>query len=189
MSISDVVTDPLDFVRMNGAKTPGVARVAGAALRRTFDKRKGFATSGGSFVYTGEDPGSFTVTLEFWAWWGGQEKEWIEFAKRVLVKEPKGTPKAYAVEHPHLNAPPVSIDAAELEEVSQPKIDDTGLVSVEMKFHQYRPPTPALGKANGTSKKSSGSGSSSKKPAPTAKDAADEQIEKLLKQLHEVANS
>ena len=160
-------------------KSPGVATVSGAALTRTWDKRKGYGTTGASLVYSGEDLGEFAVTFEFWDW-PTQRAAWIDFAKRVLVKEPTGSsPKALRIEHWQLNDPPVSIDSVVVKKVGQPEQDDYGLVTVKVDFSQFRSPKAALGKP--TSTKVPGT----KKKQPTAKDAADEQIEKLTKQFKE----
>lgn len=176
-----------DFVVIDGLQSPGVARISGAALKRTFDKRKGYGNTGATSIYTGKDLTEFDVTFEFRNWKGGDRDDWIDFAKRVFVQEPttkKGTktsaaPKALRFEHWQINDPPISVTAVNVLEVGQPDTtDETGLVTVKVKFQEYRPASSGLGKPTGT-----------KVPGvtkqPTAQDAADLQIQALVKTLKE----
>lgn len=176
-------------VIIDGVESPGVARISGAAMRRTYDKRKGYGTTGATSVYTGGDLSEFDITFEFRNWRDGDRDLWIAFAKRVFVQEPtpKGTktvsPKALRIQAWQLNDPPVSITSVNVLEVGQPVTDDeTGLVTIKVKFQQFRKPTPGLGKPTAT-----------KVPGvnrqPTAQDALDLQIQQAIKELNKVASS
>ena len=179
-NVPSVFVRPDNFA-LDGVTSPGVVHFSGAALKRTFDKRKGYGTSGATSVYSGDDLSEFTATLTFWDWDGGQRDEWLAFAQSVLVKPPaaKGAkttqPRAQSLIHWQINDPPVSIVAVNVLEVGQPDTsDETGLVTVAVKFQAYRAPVAALGKPTGVppvSKK------------PTAQDEADKQITALVGQL------
>ena len=173
-----------DYIVLDGVKSPGVVEISGAALKRKWDKRKGYGTTGGTLVYAGDDLSDFDATFTFWQWDDGQKEEWQAFAQAVLVKPPaaKGAksvqPKAQRIEHWQVNDPPVSITSVVVSEVGQPDTkDETGIVTVKVKFSQYRAPAAALGKPNGTSVPAV------KKKPPTALDQQDLQIQALMKQL------
>lgn len=173
-----------DYLVLDGIRSPGVVTVSGGALKRQWDKRKGYGTTGATLVYTGDDLSDFDATFTFWQWDDGQRDEWLAFAKAVLVKPPtaKGaktvSPKAQRIEYWQLNDPPVSITSVVVVDVGQPDTsDETGLVTVKVKFSQYRAPSAALGKPKGTNVPAV------KKKPPTAQDQQDLQIQALMKQL------
>jgi len=164
-----------DVVILGGLQTPGRAVVKGFGSPRMWDKRKGYGTSGATLVYTGDDlsKGSIVVTI----WTGDQYEAWLSFAGQVLVKPPKGArPKALPIEYPTINAPPISITAVVVEDVTPFEQDEQGEWTCEIKLEQYRAPMPALGKPNGAIPPA-------KKTTPTAQDAADVEIQKLMKQF------
>lgn len=167
--------------KLDGVESPGICRFSGAALKRKYDTRAGYGTSGATDVYAGDDVSEFQCVLTFNDWDHGQRDEWLDFARQVFVKPPntKGTtqPKAQRLEYWEVNDPPVSITAVNVVEVGQPDTsDDTGLVRVTIKFKQYRPPKSGLGKPTGVNVPG-------KKNQPTAQDAADQQIAALVQQL------
>lgn len=167
-----------DYVVIDGVKSPGVAVITGASLTRSWDKRKGYGTTGATLVYTGEDLAEFTIEFQFWDWLGGQRDEWVTFAKDVLVKPPTGKfpryPKAQQIKHWQLNDPPISISAVVVKKVGQPEQDETGLVTVKVDFSQYRAPKAAIGQVTVPAPK---------KAPPTAQDEADRQIQALTQQF------
>jgi len=168
-----------DFVVLGSERTPGRAIIKGASAPRTWDKRKGYGTSGATLVYTGADLAKFSVEIDLWDPPGtGHWLDWEDFARKVLTKEPTGkSPKALVILHPILNAPPLSIISVVIEDVTQWVQDDSGLWTCEIKLCEFRAPKPAVG-----SPKSTGI-PTAKKAQTTAKDAADQEIERLLGQF------
>lgn len=124
-----------------------VVTPSGAGDPRTWDKRKGYGTSGATSVFGGTDLSEFSLFVYAWERSTVWMPAWNEFAHAVLVKEPKGpAPKALAIVHPMVNAPPLNIDAVNVKDTSQWKQDDEGLWTCEIKVQVFRAPTPALGK-------------------------------------------
>jgi hypothetical protein len=183
VSIADVIagnTFPQqDYVMLGGAKTPGRATIVGAGTPRSWDVRQGYGYSGAIVVYTGDGLAKFDIVVDLW------EKEhfadWIRFAKIALEKSPLGTkPKALDIQHPLINLPPLSITSVVVEDVTQFEQDEEGLWTCTIKCLQYRAPKPALGKPNAAIPNAA-------KPTPTAQDAADVEIQRLMKQFSSLA--
>jgi hypothetical protein len=181
--MTDVRTD---YVVLGGQLTPGRAVVKGFGSPRIWDKRKGYGTSGATQVYAGEDLSNGSIEVSLWDEPGtGQWLDWEAFARKVLVKEPKGpAPKALKIEHWALNTAPLQITDVVVKDVTQFGYNESeDLWQCEIKLERYNPPKPALGKPNGSSGGSK-INSATEKP-PTAQDKADEEIAKLLKQFQE----
>lgn len=161
-----------DYIVLSGEKSPGRATVKAPNSPRTWDKRKGYGTSGASLVYTGDDLSEFDVEIVLWK--KSQFAEWKSFAKKCLEKPPKGArPKALKIEHPVVNASPWLIDEVVVKDVlGFEDTSDDGLWQGTIQFIQYRAPLPALGKP-----KQAIPGAAAK--IPTAQDAADLEIQKL----------
>ena len=169
-----------DYIILGGAKSPGRATIVGAGSPRDWDKRKGYGFSGAFVIYTGDNLAKFKVQIDLWT--PDQFAEWAKFAKLCLVKPPTGTkPKAMDIQHPLLSMDPIKITSVVVEDCSQFTEDDDGLWSCTIDFLQYRAPMPALGKPLASIP-------SVKKPKPTAKDAAEVEIEKLTEQFKALAN-
>lgn len=168
-----------DYILLGGEKSPGRATVLGAGSPRTWDKRKGYGYSGAFVIFTGDDLAKFKVQIDLWK--KDQFAEWDRFAKKCLVKPPLGQkPKALDIQHPLLNAEPLKITSAVVEDVSQWDQDEEGLWSCTIDFLQFRAPKPALGKPNAAIP-------SVAKPIPTAQDAADVEIQRLMAQFSALA--
>lgn len=183
MSVTDLILGnefpQQDYILLGGVQSPGRATVLGAGSPREWDVRKGYGYSGAVTVYTGENLAKFEVLIELWE--KSHFAEWVRFAKIALEKPPLGTkPKALDIAHPLLNLPPLSITSVVVEDVSQFEQDEEGLWSCTIKFLQFRAPKPALGKPLASIPNAA-------KPVPTAQDAADVEIQKLVKTFGELA--
>jgi hypothetical protein len=165
-----------DFFYLAGNKSPGRATLVGAGTPRRWKKNSGYATSGASLVYQGNDLSEFSFEVYMW-----DRKlhvpQWNEFAKNVLAKPPPGvTADAYLIEHPALVFPPLNITAAVILDVSQPEQDDTGGWTVTIKFQEYAPPKTHEAKAVATPDVPNA--------PPKPADAAEQQIAQLSSQLN-----
>lgn len=163
-----------DYIILAGEKSPGLATPAKAGSPRKWDKRDGYGLSGATLVYIGDDLAVFDVIIDLWT--TEQFGEWARFAK-LLEKAPAGTrPKAMGIQHPLLNRSPLKITEVVVFDVSQFEQDDYGLYTCSITFSCYRAPKPVLGKPLAAIPAAS-------KPVPTAKDAADVEIQKLMGEL------
>jgi hypothetical protein len=154
-----------------------------------WDQRKGYGTSGASSVFAGEDLSKGSITVTAWDKPAIWTPTWEAFARKVLVKEPtagtgKAAPKALAIVHPLVNGPPLNITSVNRVDVSQWDQDDNGLWTCEIKLEKFALPTAGLGTPNGTGP-AGGKVPPTKPKVPAAKDAADMQIEALVKQFKE----
>lgn len=164
--------DQYDFLWVAGKQMPGlVSFPAPGTSPRKWDERNGVGLSGATIVFTGLGVANFTTRLtlissaEFALW---------EDVKDLVAPPPQGQrPKIVDVVHPLLQE--VGIRAAGVEDrvMFQPE-DETGSWFVDIKWKGYRKPLPQIG--TGDASKSAANGT-------TAKDAGDEQIQALLKQL------
>lgn len=184
--MADLLTGT-DFLILGGELIPGRVVLTGAGDPRDWEKRKGQGTTGATLVYNGTDLSQFSAKVAIWDKPGtGDWLIWEEVAKRVLV-DAKGTGKALSIVHWQLTVPPLKITSVVILDVTQWEYSEgEDLWTCEIKLEVYRAPTPALGKPNGTKGGTGGSATSSTKQAqPAAKDAADEEIQRLLKQFQD----
>ena len=135
---------PVNYILLNGQKSPGVAKVSGATDKRKWDVQIGYYTTGAITIYRGREISRFTVSLILTS-----AQDWIEWAKwrKLVARPPNGTfiRTAMTIEHPWLKM--LDIREVNVEEVGQPEeLDDTGAYSIAIKFLEFRLPTPAFAK-------------------------------------------
>lgn len=164
-----------DAVFMAGRMTPGSARIRKASDPRTWEVRKGYGFSGANTVFTGDDLKPFSLDVVLWT--PEQFDEWATFAK-VLVKPTAATRwKAIGIYHPILRVPPLNISAVVVQDVSQFDVDEHGQWMCTIELLPFRAPKPALVKPAAAIPGVA-------KPTPTAQDAADVKMGKLLDQVN-----
>lgn len=136
---------PVDYIKLAGQKSPGLAEVIGAASPRKWDERGGYGLSGSTVVFRGVGLCKFTVkiklyTADDWASWDA----W----RPLVAKPPLGTrARAQEIWHPLLEQ--LEVSAAVVEEVSQPEQTNDGEWTITIKFIEYRKPKVALAKPDG----------------------------------------
>jgi hypothetical protein len=133
---------PVDYIKLGGQRSPGLAEVLGATSPRKWDERGGYGLSGSTLIFRGVGLAKFTVklklyTIEDWAAWDA----W----KPLVAKPPLGTrARAQDIWHPLLEQ--VDVKAAVVEEVSQPEQTNDGEWTIAIKFIEFRKPKVALAK-------------------------------------------
>jgi hypothetical protein len=136
------IDNPVDYIKLAGQKSPGLADVDGASSPRKWDEAAGYGLSGATIRFTGDGLAKFAVrlrfyTVEHWAAWDA----W----KPLVFNRPKGkSPRALDIWHPHLEE--LGIKSVVVEDVSQPKQTADGEWTVEIKFIQFRMPKLTLAK-------------------------------------------
>lgn len=144
MTTFDPQRTPVDYIWLDGDRSPGTARVRGAADRRKWDVQVGPYMSGGITIFRGREISKFCVDIYLLS-----AQDWIDWRawrKRWLARPPFGSrPKAMRIAHPWLAE--LEIIAVQVEAVSQPEQDDeTGGYVVTIDFLEFRQPKIALAK-------------------------------------------
>jgi hypothetical protein len=179
------IDDPelYEYVVLEGQRSPGLAIVAGAANTAEWEKVKGKGSDWGSLKYNGEGLAEFTV--DFRAWEPEHFVEWESFGLRFKRPASGTEPKAKDIAHPWLDE--LEIGSVVVGVLPQWTALGGGLFSRVVKFIQYRAPKPAAaGKATGSSSVN-GSKSGTGANGATAKDAYDQTIEDLTKQVQDLS--
>lgn len=141
----DPLSQPVDYIKLGGQKSPGLAEVLGATSPRKWDERGGYGLSGSTVVFRGVGLCKFSVKLKLYT-----EEDWADWAawKPLVDKPPLGTrARAQDIWHPLLEQ--LGVAAAVVEEVSQPEQTNDGEWTVSIKFIEFRRPKVALAKPDG----------------------------------------
>lgn len=166
----DPITQPQDYVRILGFRSPGLATVTGASSPRHWDERKGYGLSGAFVVYRGKGLSHFEVRLRLltpqdWA-------DWEAWKPLVDVPPPTRPALALSIQHPLLDQ--VGINECVVEDVSQPEQTDDGEWTITIKMVEFRRPKLTLAKPEGA--------------AATPTDPVEEEVIKpLMDQAEELA--
>lgn len=176
-----------DFAFISSVVTPGLAEVTGFGRPAKWDIRKGSGTAGAATVFTGEDPTKGKLRIVFFE--GTDQRGNVNsFEQRLMffdelcpILEKSYTGKtALDFYHPACSDPPYNVTTVVIENIGQlERVDDTGLYAVTIDLLRYTKPKPAAGKPKAQAKKNQ---------QPTAEDAADKEIQALLKQFKELAD-
>lgn len=156
------ITSPVDYIVLNGQRSPGTAVVDGAGSPRQWDERRGYGTSGAISVYRGAKLAHFTVKITLTT--AAEFDAWASFAE--LLKRPVSRlrPRALTIYHPILED--LGISQCGVEDLRQPTAGETGDWTYEIAFVQYRRPSPSLARPDGA------------EDAPEVDDAVDRQIQR-----------
>lgn len=136
---------PVDYIKLGGVRSPGLAEVLGATSPRKWEERGGYGLSGSTVVFRGVGLCKFTVKLKLYT-----EEDWTAWNawRPIVAKPPFGTrAKALDIWHPLLEQ--LEVKAAVVEEVSQPEQTDNGEWTITLKFIEFRRPKVALAKPEG----------------------------------------
>lgn len=166
-----------DYIVLGSLRSPGICVVRNGSSPRKWDERQGYGFSGATTVFMGTGLARPEVDIILWEPEDGlQWALWRIFAE-LLKKPSPGKPiTGLGIQHPQLNAPPLSITDVVVEDVSQWTQDDDGLWTCTIKFIEYRRPLPIL-------KRPEISIPAVAVPAPTVRDAGDAQLQQLIKRL------
>lgn len=184
----DPSTDPdaWDYAVLGGIPTPGLCIIKGASKVLGWDKRKGQGTSGASTVYTGDELTEFSMRLELYPGVRGldlrTQLDVIDQELLPVLAAASSGKSAVDFYHPAVADPPVDVRAVVPVDLGQ--LEQEGdLWTWTVKFLQFKKPKPAIGKPSASKSKGGTS-----KDQTTAKDAIDEEIEALTKQVKNAAN-
>lgn len=160
---------PVDYIKLSGERSPGLAEVYGGSSPRKWDERGGYGLSGSTLVFRGVGLAKFSVRLKLYT-----EEDWAAWTawKALVDKPPLGTrARAQDIWHPLLEQ--IGVTSAVVEEVSQPEQGEAGEWVITIKFIEYRRPKVALAKPEGAK--------------ATPADPVDQVIERLANQVQELA--
>lgn len=146
----DPTTQPVDYIKLAGQKSPGVAEVVGAGSPREWDERKGYGLSGSFSIFKRRELAKFSVRLKLVS--QQDFADWATWSKIVLklpTRRGGNTPASgyLAIEHPMLAD--LDIKAVGVRNVSQPEQTDHGEWTVTIDFIEFRSPKLTLAKPDG----------------------------------------
>jgi hypothetical protein len=174
----------LSYILCGGDRSPGVCVPHGFNSPRGWDERQGYAMSGATLVPKGNPLASGVLEFRFFD--ESQFPDWYAFAGKYFSEDVRflpgsRKPRALAIYHPVLAAPPLQYDEFVVDDCTQLEQDEeTGLWTCEVKLRRYRKPVPAP-------ERPSAAIPAAQQPQPTAQDAADRMIQELQAQLAELA--
>jgi hypothetical protein len=148
------ITEPVDYVLLADQRSPGLAELQKASSPRRWDERRGYGLSGARVVYRGIALSHFTLllrlyTVEDWDAW----HEW----KALVQRAPDQTrPRALDFSHPITDE--LGIRSVVVENVLQPVQTADGEWTIEIGLIEYRTPTPALLRPDGSVTRAAGNG-------------------------------
>lgn len=136
------LTQPVDFIKLAGHKSPGLAEVIGATSPRKWEERGGYGLSGSTVVFRGIGLCKFSVRIKLYT-----EQDWNDWHvwKLLVDKPPLGT-RAKALDITHPLTEELGVAAVVVEEVSQPEQTNDGEWTITIKFIEFRKPKVALAK-------------------------------------------
>lgn len=136
------LTTPVDYFKLSGYRSPGIAELSGATSPRKWEERGGYGLSGATVVFRGVGLCYFTFKIKLYT-----ESEWVHWLawKPLVDRPPFGTrAKASYISHPFLDH--LGVTAAVVEEVSQPEQGESGEWIISIKFIEFRKPVVGLAK-------------------------------------------
>ena len=162
---------PINYVSIEGQRTPGFGYVEKAGIIVQWDKIRGYGWGGAVSRFVGVDLSEFNIRYQIWT-----DQHWADhYAFLPLVaKPPRGTrPKARDLWHPFLEA--LDIKSVNVQGVSQPHpIEDGTVYEVVVAVQELGKPRRMFGTVQGSKAKSD--------------DPVDRVIENLTGQVNELAN-
>lgn len=142
-------TSPIDYFKLAGSKSPGIATVAGIAPPQKWEERNGYGCSGATLRYLGAGLAKFDVELEFHT--GEEYAEYLRFLPLIRAARPGERAKAMDIWHPYLENE--GIDAVIVTDRTLPKQVRDGVWMVKIEFQQYRVQKQSLSKIEGVKAK------------------------------------
>lgn len=133
---------PVDYILLEGKKSPGIARVSGASIPYSWDQVKGYGYSGSFAIPRGRKLSEFVVAIELY---DDQDwEDWHEWSPLVLAKPHRKIPRALDIWHPWLEA--LDIKSAVIVMPKQPRELPNGAHVWEIKMLEFRDPKYRLAK-------------------------------------------
>jgi hypothetical protein len=167
--------DAYDVAYLGGQPTPGLALVSGFVELYDWDVKKSKGSAGATITAQGRPPcDSGSIKLQLWL--PEHFAAWDAFKDLLRGTQGKGkTPAALSIEHPHAND--VGVTSVVVKKITQITPEGGQLYSVTIDVLEYRKPV----KAGGTPTAARTQYVDGNKPATTAQDVQDRELQELLK--------
>ena len=170
-----------DKLEVAGVVSPGICEVTGFKRVHSWEVKKGKGVKGSTTTLNEFPPCEGTVT--FLLWTEDHFSEWGTFRELFKYDPTKKTVNAVDIYYPSL----ADIECFKVvcKEIGAIERASKGLYKVSVSLLEYNPPPkkPAVATPGGSQDKAKGSGAS--KTEPTALDARQQEIDRLLKQARE----
>lgn len=139
MSAADLLDNPWNYIILSGRPSPGIATITNAESLRRLHERRPFGVAGATVIDQGGLLAHPVVNLYLLT---REDLNGWDSWKSLLVRPAHRSTQGMDIEHPLLAD--LEIRSVLLEGRSQLTQDDTGGFNVQIKFCEYRRPTPAL---------------------------------------------
>jgi hypothetical protein len=144
----DPISSPVDYVIVNGDRSPGIATITGFADRRNYDERMGWGFTGATNIYKGAPLQRGKLVLQLltpddfsaYARWRRSHLQRPSPPTQAQLDRGVARPRPIILDivHPILDA--MDIHRVLVEEVGQPEQDDNGGWTVEIALKEHHPP-------------------------------------------------
>jgi hypothetical protein len=144
------LTQAVDYVKLAGQRTPGIAELQGFDSPRRWDVRRGYALSGSTLVFRGvglAERGKLVIRLYTEQDW----EDWHAFAP--LLQRPPIGERARALDISHPITEELGIRSVVVSNVSQPMQTGDGEWTIEVALLEHRRPQLQLARTEGSAER------------------------------------
>lgn len=168
----DPLRSPVDYFEIAGQRSPGVADLEGVTLSRTIDERKGFGLMGATTIVRGQKLARFTAKVRLFE--PEHFDQWQAFVDVLRRFNPRNDRlRGFSFSHPQTDQ--LGISAVVVEEIGSPVQTGDGEWTASIKLVEHRRPRPMLARTDGA------------ETGPSSPDPYDQEIERLTRQVQELA--
>lgn len=141
--------DNFDYFLLGGRKSPGLAKISGAAKVSKYQVNKPKGSTGASLTYDGRDLTKFKASIKLIT--ADEYSQWQDFSA-LLKKEPNSKdPKAIEFYHPFITDE-LGVSAVVVEQFTQPEESGANEITVNIDFLEYAPPKASTSNISGSNK-------------------------------------
>ncbi len=142
----DNESDALNYVTVNGVKSPGKAHIHGLNVPYKWDIQDAYGRDAATMTFRGRGLAKFTLTLSLWK--PSHFIRWPGFASLLEPPEKKALPFVVQMGHPVLTA--AGLQAVTVESIGIPERQSNGLWISTTSCIEWRKPRDVLVKPKGS---------------------------------------
>lgn len=140
------LSEPVDKATIGGRLTPGFCEIVGADSPRQWDERVGYGLSGATVFFHGIRLSHFSIKFRLYT-----AQDWDDWAAfKPLVDRPPIGKRSRSIDIAHPILGDLGIGSIVIENVIAPEQTDDGEWTIELKVIEFRRPTAAMAKPEGS---------------------------------------